>query len=131
MIFLSTFVGNFVKKEKEKIYIKNITIIFLSTFVDNFCIWLQSEIPPLVQYMPNFPSWLWSHRCSTHRFCLCAFGSISLYFLARRCSQIKSTNQELGLGNKTLRRSPSFTWFQMASRIFPIPHFWTCNVHPK
>jgi hypothetical protein len=38
MIFLSTFVGNFVKKEKEKIYIKNITIIFLSTFVDNFCI---------------------------------------------------------------------------------------------
>jgi hypothetical protein len=39
---------------------------------------------------------------------LCAFGSISLYFLARRCSQIESTNQELGLGNKTLRRSASF-----------------------
>ncbi len=33
MIFLSTFVGNFVKKEKEKTILKNITMIFLSTFV--------------------------------------------------------------------------------------------------
>jgi hypothetical protein len=38
MIFLSTFVGNFVKKEKRKIYIKNITIIFLSTFVYDFTV---------------------------------------------------------------------------------------------
>ncbi len=112
---LVNFCWQLCEKTKTKNYIKNITIICLSTFVDNFCKWLHSEIPLLVQYMPNFPSWLWSHRCSTHRFvCVCLDQS---HFLARRCSQIESTNQELRLGNKTLRRSPSFRWFQMASRI--------------
>ncbi len=95
MIFLSTFVGNFVKKEKRKIYIKNITIIFLSTFVYDF------TVKSLHQFS----------ICPTSRHDFEAIGAALTDFVCARLDQSHFTSQPdaVAKSNQPIKNSDQVT----------------------